>query len=174
MLQYHNNVDLSALKQLKTDNFKNPSICHLNINHLRNKIIDLRHVLSKTGLEIVAVSETKLCSEFPNSQFKIQGYSFPPHKKYRAKHEGGLLVLTRNDLVISGQKYRESDQLEIICLEHIISKRKWIIFSLYRPPKQNLSAFLNCTNALDKATRKYENIVLMGSISTENEKSSRN
>ena len=98
-LQCHNNIDLSALKQIKTENLKNPFICPLNINHLRNKIVDLRHILFETGLEIVAISETKLYSEFPNSQFKIEGYSFPPHRKDRTKHGGGLLVFTKNDLI---------------------------------------------------------------------------
>ena len=120
----NNNIDLSALKQLETDNLKNPFIFHLNINHLRNKIIDLKHVLSEAGLEIVAVSETKLCSEFPNSQYKIEGYSFPPHRKDRTKHGGGLLVFTRNDLIITRQKDLESVVWEVICLELIISKWK--------------------------------------------------
>ena len=89
-------------------------------------------------------------------------------------HGGGLLVFTGNDLIITRQEYLEkSDLLEVICLELTISKRKWIIFSLYRPPEQNLSTFFSeLYKCLDKAIRKYENIVLMGdiNINTENDK----
>ena len=146
-LQCHNNIDLTA------QNSKPQKSFHLSPKYksfLRNKIVDLRHILFETGLEIVAISETKLCSEFPDSQFKIEGYSFPPHRKDRTKHGGGLLVFTNR------QKDLESDLLEIICLELVISKRKWIIFSVYRPPKQNLSTFFSeLYKCLDKATRKY-------------------
>ena len=40
-------------------------------------VVDLRHVLKQTGIELVAISETKLCEEFPDSQFHIEGYTSP-------------------------------------------------------------------------------------------------
>ena len=52
---------------------------YLNINSLRYKIVDLRHVLETAGLKTVAISETKLSDEIPNEQFSIEGYSFPPY-----------------------------------------------------------------------------------------------
>ena len=66
--------DLSDIKKLKSSNLNNPFFTYLNINSLRYKIIDLRQILSSTELEVVAVSETKLSKEFPNSQFEINGY----------------------------------------------------------------------------------------------------
>ena len=42
-------IDLGKLKELKGKNLKNPFLCYLNINSLRNKIVDLRYVLAQTG-----------------------------------------------------------------------------------------------------------------------------
>ena len=39
----------------------------MNINSLPFKIVDLRHVLKQTGIELVAISETKLSEEFPDT-----------------------------------------------------------------------------------------------------------
>ena len=61
---------------MKDQTQKKPFLCHLNINGLRHKIVDLRHVLSQTGTEIVAISETKLCSDFPDGQFQVDGYVY--------------------------------------------------------------------------------------------------
>ena len=54
----------------------------------------------------------------------------------------------------------------MICLELTIAKRKWAIFSVYRPPRSvNLASFFSELNkCVDMATRTYENIVVMGDI----------
>ena len=159
-----NDIDLTELKSLKGDDPKNPFLCYLNINSLRYKITDLRYVLKQTGIEIVVVSETKLSEEFPDSQFFIDGYTFPAYRRDRDKHGGGLIVFTKKDLITTRKKEFESTDLEVICLELTISKRKWIIFSVYRPPGSgNLANFFSELNkCVDMATRKYENIVIMG------------
>ena len=87
-----NDIDLSELKSLKGDNSKNPFLCYLNMNNLRYKITDLRYILKQTGIEIVAVSETKLSEEFPDSQFFINEYTFPTYRRDKNKHSGGLIV----------------------------------------------------------------------------------
>ena len=74
-------LDLSYLIALKQANLNNPFISYLNLNSLRYKIIDIRKVLCKAQLEVIALSETKLSSEFPYVQFKIDGYHFPPFRK---------------------------------------------------------------------------------------------
>ena len=52
----------------------------------------------------------------------------------------------------------ESTEIEVICLELIIAKCKWVIFSVYRPPKSvNLAHFLSESNkCFDMATRTYK------------------
>ena len=131
-------------------------------------------ILKQTGVEIVTVSETKLSEEFPDSQFFIDGYTFPAYRRDRNKHGGGLIVFTKKDLITKRKKEFESTDLEVICLELSISKRKWIIFSVYHPPGSgNFANFFSELNkCVDMATRKYENIVIMGDINidTDNDK----
>ena len=86
--------DLSSLIALKQENLNNPFNYFLsNLNSLRYKIIDIREVLCKAQLEIIALSETKMNSEFPDAQFKIDGYHFPPFRKDRDENGGGLMFL---------------------------------------------------------------------------------
>ena len=35
--------------------------------------MDLRYVLAQTGIELLAVSETKLSENFPDAQFYVEG-----------------------------------------------------------------------------------------------------
>ena len=72
--------------------------------------------------------------------------------------------------MLHSSKELESTKIEIISLELTVSKRKWIIFSVYRSPKTNFEAFFSELNiCLDKATRTYENIVLLGDINIDTE-----
>ena len=45
----------------------NPLIGYLNLNSLRNKVIDLGEILKDLPLDYVVISETKLDESFPNS-----------------------------------------------------------------------------------------------------------
>ena len=52
---------------------------------------------------------------------------------------------------------------ECICSENTFSKKKWVIFSIYRPPNvENLTGFFEeMTISLTKVTASYENILVM-------------
>ena len=61
---------------LKNDRLKflnNRLIACLNINSLRNKVIELGVILKELPLDYLVISDTKLHDSFPNSQFKING-----------------------------------------------------------------------------------------------------
>ena len=70
--------DIESLINLRKAYQNNPLIGYFNINSLREIIVSLRNVLSKDSIDILCVDETKLGASFPDHQFKISGYQFPP------------------------------------------------------------------------------------------------
>ena len=71
-------LDLYNLQLLKQKYHSNSFISYLNINSLWNKFDALRQICKTALLEILCIDETKLDSIFPNSQFRIDEYIFPP------------------------------------------------------------------------------------------------
>ena len=69
----------------------NPLIGYININSLKEKVIPLREILSNAPIDVLCVDETKLDSSFPDHQFKIEGYQFPPFRRDRNSKGGGKL-----------------------------------------------------------------------------------
>ena len=68
----------------------------LNINSLRCIVIDLRQILSCAPLEVLAINETKLSDQFPDSQFVIDGYDNPGQfRKDTNEYGGGILVFVK-------------------------------------------------------------------------------
>ena len=73
------NIDLvsSGFEVLKENRLKyvnNPLIGYLNINSLRNKIVDLREIILELSLDYLVLSETKIDQSFPTAQLYIKGY----------------------------------------------------------------------------------------------------
>ena len=90
--------DLEAFRKCKLQYPKNPAIGYLNINSLRNKIVDLREIMSDISLDYFVVSETKLDSSFPSAQFHINGYEVRARRD-RDKSGGGLIEFVRKGFI---------------------------------------------------------------------------
>ena len=67
-------VTLKEAKKVRISNIKNAMICHLNINHIRNKLNELKILTADFMPTVLAISETKVDSSFPNAYFTNNGY----------------------------------------------------------------------------------------------------
>ena len=61
---------------------------------------------------------------------------------------------------------------ETICIEVTISRKKWCIIFVYRPPHSNNKKvlFSELTTSLYQATNKYDNIIVMGDVNIDTQK----
>ena len=130
-------LDLYNLQLLKQKYHSNSFISYLNINSLSNKIDALRQIWKTAPLEILCVDETKIDSSFPNSQFKIDGYIFPPYRRDRDNHGGGKMVFIREGFTTKRLENLETKLSETICLELTASNKKCFTLFAYRPPQEN-------------------------------------
>ena len=60
-------ADLEMLQNDRLKFLNNPLIAYLNINSLRNKVIDLGVILKDLPLDYLVISETKLDESFSNA-----------------------------------------------------------------------------------------------------------
>ena len=60
-------LDLQDLESFKKQHSNHPFLAYLNINSLRNKIIDLKQFLTEVDIEILVIAETELNDSLPNS-----------------------------------------------------------------------------------------------------------
>ena len=84
------------LRNLKLKYRDNICIANYNINSLRYKFDQLVPII-QGSVDILIITETKLDGDFPESQFRIEGYS-PPYRLDRNVNGGGILVLVREDI----------------------------------------------------------------------------
>ena len=63
----------SGFEALRANRLKcvnNPLIGYLNVNSLRNKIVNLREIILELSLDYLVLSETKINQTFPTAQLK--------------------------------------------------------------------------------------------------------
>ena len=110
-----------------------------------------------TCLQTIALvlNETKLDDSFPSAKFSIPDYEIKG---------GGLIQFVKKGLVCKRLKNFETNPSEWICSDITISEKKWLCFSIYRPPfNENLEIFFEeLTNFLSKTSDSYEHVIIMG------------
>ena len=157
---------LHNLIKLRKEFENNPVIGYLNINHLDSKIEDPRDICSKSPIDILCIDETKLDSSYPDPQFKISSYQYPPYRREQHKYGGGEIVFLKEGLIEGRLRDFEGDTTDTICLKIIVSKRIWLIVFAYRPPINNVKDifFSELSNPLNRAAMKYDNLLVIGNL----------
>ena len=148
---------------------------YLNINSVRNKFDALREIVSQ-NLDILMIAETKIDASFPTGQFALEGFA-TPFRLDRNANGDGLLVYVRSDIPAHRlNSFNLSDGIECISLEINLRKKKWVLFSVYRPPNQSQDYLLeNLGRALDHHSENYENFMFIGDFNmTETEEQLKN
>ena len=107
------------------------------------------------------LNETKLDETFPNNQFQIEGYK--NFRLDRSCYGGGVCLYFSQDIAARRVECNSLSNIESICLELSLRKRKWLVISIYKPPSYNEDAFIKrLFSCLTNVTKEFENIVLLG------------
>ena len=129
------NIDsnLEAVAKLRRDYLSYPMIEYLNINSIANKIVQLTDICKTSPIEILCIEETKLDTGFPNAQVHLPDYYFPPFRRDRNSSRREKIVYIRNEITAKRLLVYESQNMESICVEITIKKRKWGVLFTYLP-----------------------------------------
>ena len=84
---------------------------------------------------VLAIGETKVDASFPNVQFLLDDhFNLGNFCKDRTNHGGGPMIYIRKGTPCKRLQEYKKPNIEIICFEIAVNKRKWLIFAIYRPP----------------------------------------
>ena len=166
-LNIPNIIDIDQLLEIRRNFLNNALIGYLNINTLKNKIVDLRPIVQDLNFTFLAIAETKLNDSLKSAQFRIDGYYCPEEfrrdRLYNAG--GGILIYIKKGIPCKRMKKLENDCIETIVVEISVGKQKWGIISIYRNEDVTVDTFLtNISKTVDSLLNSYENIIIIGDI----------
>ena len=111
---------------------------------------------------MLAVAATEIDASLPSAQCFLEGY----HSPYRldiSRKSGGLLgnvkaTIPSRQLFLPKFQFR----IQVLPFELDLRKEKWLAISIYRPPLDSLSRFLeSLTGIIDFFSSAYDNFIIM-------------
>ena len=133
-------------------------IDNLSINSISNNFDQLKFLV-QGKVDIHVITETKLNSTFPTSQFLIESYN-EPYRFDRNRNGVDVLIYVREDIPSKPlTDHKLSHDIEGIFIElHLVA-----FFGSYHPPSQSDEYFFNhVENSLDIYSKFYDKYMLIG------------
>ncbi len=90
--------DIDKLFSLRTEYHNNPLFGFLNINSLRNEIVDLRILMERCLPDVLVIEETKINSDSKTEASLVNNYP-KPIRCDRAEFGGGIKLYVRKGVV---------------------------------------------------------------------------
>ena len=84
-------IDIDELHSLRRKFPNNALLGYLNINTLKNKIVDLRPLVQDYNFTFLAIAETKLNDSLKSAQFRIDGYYCPEEFRRDRTYNSGVV-----------------------------------------------------------------------------------
>ncbi len=131
---------------------------HINARSLLPKLDELRILLTRARVAVLAVTETWLDDSVTDEELKIPGYQVV--RKDRDRHGGGVCLYINSDIPFNPRSDLDCDGLEAKWIDLYLPKTKPITIGVvYRPPKQN--NFIDLfESVLSNFTQDNEHVVL--------------
>ena len=108
------------------------NVGHLNAEGLRGKLPKIKFLLLETGLDILAITETKLPSNVSDEEMGIEGYFVA--RKDRDSNAGGVLLYYKQTLTAYEEtKLKVPSEMERIWINVNSQSQTWLVACVYRP-----------------------------------------
>jgi exonuclease III len=123
--------DFQNLVSFRHNHLSNPFFSYYNINSLRNIFFEIKDLASKVLPDILVLAETKIDSDFKDSEFILDGY-YQPLRKDFSSNSGGLIQYVRNGIIHNHKPKYELSSFESLATELTFNKQKWLYLTFYR------------------------------------------
>ena len=115
------------------------------------------------SVDILAIAETEIDKPFATVQFLLVGYR-SPYQLDKSPKSCRILVYVKSSISPHQLNFPNLPyKIQAIPFELNLRKEKWLVISIYRPPLESLSCFLDSlTNMIDFFSSSYDNFIVRG------------
>lgn len=91
-------------------------VCHLNVNHLRNKLDEISDLLLNHNLDIFGISESRLNDKIDDCELSVPGFNLTRRDSNIISHTG-LCVYINSGIIFNRRGDLESLDVESLWIE---------------------------------------------------------
>ena len=113
----------------------NLKVAHINIRSLRNKVEEVRILLSVCRFDVLSITGTHFDKTISDGQLEVENYKIVRRHRLTQTTGGGCLVYVAKHICAQRMRTLESEQVEGIWLTVLINSSTFIVGTIYRPPE---------------------------------------
>ena len=137
------------------------AITSLNINGMRGHFDEIKILLTKLGIHILALNEIKIDPLYPKELTCIPGYE--QVRLERSSHGGGVAIYIKDNIRFKHRNDIPTNGLETIGIEVEPPKAKsFLVLAWYRPPSDTIETFDKMEKALSYLDTEGKELILLG------------
>ena len=144
-------------------NRKGTVVASLNVNSLMLHIDEIRLLIKKLGIHILAISETKIDENVYDDLVSIDGYAI---KRCDRNRFGGGVAIYIKDTIFDKCTVRDDlpqSTLEALCIEvKPVRSAPFIVLAWYRPPNEAIDNSRFLEESLQCLDKEDKEIILLG------------
>ena len=156
-----------AVKKFRDESIRNFIFGHLNVNWLSSKCIEVKEVLLEGKIDFLALTETKLNSSFPTSQFAVENYVISRLDRPNNLGGGGILCYINSSIPnrMRADLAYNQDGIESMVIEITVKQERWFFVVLYRPPNVSINYLKSAMDYTShKCLEQTELVFLLGGL----------
>ena len=148
--------DINLLKGLK--------IAHLNCLSLLRHIDEIRQLVRRLDLDVLALGETHLCQDIDDKEINIPGFTL--NRRDRNRFGGGVAIYVKEKFSHVLRSDISSDlPVESITVELKLVKQKPLLVTCwYRPPNSSLETFRAFECVMQRLDESYNDFLVIGDL----------
>ena len=143
---------------------KGLNLCHLNVQHITNKIDQIRLYLEKDIkiIDVLCLTETFFSQKDAKSKFSMKGYK-TERKDRHDKCGGGILFYINKEHKYVRRNDLECEDLEVMWIELKVGNRRPLLIStVYRPPSAKSVWFDSFEKMIEKVYMSDMDFYILG------------
>ena len=152
---------------------------YTNIDGLVSKLNELKDYIREEKPQVVCLTETKLNPTITNEALNLTDYNIW-RKDRNFKSGGGVMILTRKDLIVKIMEQDITENVELLAVEVITKDGVITVATLYMPPKTRawenteysdliVNTVKDIQIMLQKVEDKSKDLVLVGDFNSSND-----
>jgi len=162
-----NLVDFDGMVKCFSNKYhNNMKLFHLNVNSLRNKVVEIGQLLCH--VDVLCLTESKLNDSFPHAQFHIDEFKIV--RKDRNEHGGGIFCYIRATLPFRNRPDLSFNHngIESVVVEIKTKSSKMMLSCIYRPPSTHIRYLHEAMNFIyGKCLSECKTVYLMGDFNVD-------
>ena len=143
------------------------SLSFMNVCSLVRKVNEIKDLVAKRGIHVMALAETWLNDNVSPGELVIPHFNLHRRDRTSSHRGGGVAIYTHESLPAARRCDLEHQDIELLWIEIRLRKKSQLVGCYYRPPGQRVEQWEHLQASIERAQAVSDDIILVGDFNVD-------